>query len=103
MQKIKKNDIVYVVSGKDKGKTGKVIKVFRESQKAIIERVNLVKKHMRKRSQEQQSGIVSVERPVAIAKLMVQCKKCNKPVKVGFKVLENKEKVRFCKKCKEVI
>ncbi|MDP8260169.1 MAG: 50S ribosomal protein L24 [Candidatus Gygaella obscura] len=103
MQKIKKNDIVYVICGKDKGKIGKVIKVFQETQKAIVERVNLVKKHMKKRSQEQQSGIVSVERPVSIAKLMVQCKKCNKPVRIGFKFLENKEKVRICKKCKEVI
>ncbi len=103
MFKIRRDDVVFVISGKDKGKTGKVIKVFPEAGRAIVEKINLVKKHMRKTKQDQQAGIVHVERPVHISKLMIFCKTCNKPVRVNFKSLKDNKKVRDCNKCKETI
>ena len=103
MFKIRRNDIVKVVCGKDKGKQGKVLKVFRNSNRAIVERINLVKKHMRRRREDQQSGIVAVESPIQVANLMVVCKHCNKPARIGFTVLKDGTKSRLCKKCKEII
>jgi large subunit ribosomal protein L24 len=103
MLRIRRDDIVYVISGKDKGKSGKVIKVFRQVDRAIVEKINLVKKHMRKTKQDGKSGIVSVERPIHLSKLMIFCKSCNKPVRVGIKFLKDDKKARFCKRCKETI
>jgi len=99
MFKIKKNDTVLVISGKDKGKQGKVLKVFPKEKQAIVEKINLVKKAMRPRSQEQRGGIVSVEAPIYLSKLMLICKSCNRPTRVGFKILEDGTKTRICKKC----
>ncbi|MCM8800718.1 MAG: 50S ribosomal protein L24 [Candidatus Omnitrophica bacterium] len=103
MQKIKKDDLIYVIKGKDRGKKGKVLAVFPKKGRAVVEGINLVKKHMRRVSAEIPGGIVSVEMPISIANLMLFCKHCNRPVRVGFKILENKTKVRFCKACKEII
>lgn len=103
MLKIRKGDMVQVVKGKDVGKKGKILQVLAAEQRALVEGVNFVKKHRRQTRQDQQGGIVSVERPLHIAKVMLLCKQCNKPVRVGFKTLEDKTKVRFCKSCKEVI
>ncbi|MCM8770952.1 MAG: 50S ribosomal protein L24 [Candidatus Omnitrophica bacterium] len=103
MFKIRRGDIVTVIKGKDKGKTGKVLKVFREKNSAIVEGINLVKKHLRRRSQEEQAGIVSIEAPVAISNLMLFCKHCNRPRRVGFTILKDGSKSRICKSCKEVI
>jgi large subunit ribosomal protein L24 len=99
MFKIKKNDMVLVISGKDKGKQGKVLEVFPKEKRAIVEKINLVKKAMRPRSQEQRGGIVSVEAPIYLSKLMLICKSCNRPTRVGFKILEDGTKTRICKKC----
>jgi large subunit ribosomal protein L24 len=103
MFKIKRNDIVKVVSGKDKGKQGKVLRVFRSSNRAIVERINLVKKHLRRRREDQQSGIVAVESPIQVSNLMVICKHCNKPARIGFTILKDGTKSRLCKKCKEIV
>jgi large subunit ribosomal protein L24 len=103
MFKIKKGDLVYVLSGKDKGKQGKVLKVFPKENRAIVERINLVKKAMRRRSQEEPGGIVTVEAPIYISKLMLVCKNCNRPTRVGFKILDDGTKTRICKKCKNPI
>ena len=100
MFKIKRNDIVKVISGKDKGKQGKVLKVFRSSNRAIVERINLVKKHLRRRREDQQSGIVAVESPIQVANLMVVCKHCNKPARIGFTILKDGTKSRLCKSVK---
>lgn len=103
MQKIRKGDIVQAVKGKDKGKKGKVLRIITEKNRAIVEGLNLVKKHKRQTRQDQQGGIVSIESPIAIANIMLVCKHCNRPARIGFKVNADKTKSRFCKACKEVI
>jgi len=103
MQKIRKDDIVQAVKGKDKGKKGKVLRVIVEKGRAVVEGLNLVKKHKRQTRQDQQGGIVSIESPIALANIMLVCKHCDKPARIGFKVLQDKTKTRFCKSCKEVI
>ncbi len=104
MFKIKKGDTVAVLTGKDKGKQGRVMHVLREDKRALVEGVNYVKKAKRRTQQEQQhTGIVQMEKPVAISNLAVVCKNCNAPVKVGFSALKDKTKVRICKRCNEAI
>ena len=103
MNKIKKNDIVYVLTGKDKGKTGKVFSVNAKAGKGFVEGINYVKKHMRKTKQDQQGGIVQKESPIQLSNLSLLCKTCNKPASVGIHVLADGTKSRYCKKCKEVL
>jgi len=103
MFKIRKNDLVLVISGKDKGKQGKVLKVFRKENRVIVEKVNMVKKAMRARSAEQRGGVISIEAPIYISKLMLICKNCSRPTRVGFKILEDGTKARICKKCNSTI
>ena len=100
---VKKGDTVYVLSGKDKGKKGKVIKVLPKKNKAIVEGVNMATKHQKPRPGIDQGGIIHVEAPIYTSKLMVVCGKCNKPTRIGHKVLANGSKVRMCKKCQEVL
>ena len=103
MFRIKKNDTVKVIAGKDKGKKGKVITVFPKIDKALVEGVNFVKKHMRKTQQEQQGGIVQKEMAIHLSNLMLICKRCNKPVRVGFSFLKDGSKIRSCKSCGELV
>ena len=103
MNKIKKNDIVYVLSGKDKGKTGKVFQVNAKDGKAFVEGINYVKKHMRKTKQDQQGGIVQKESPIRMSNLSLLCKTCSSPASIGINILADGTKSRFCKKCKEVL
>ena len=103
MFKIRRGDTVQVMKGKDKGKKGKVITILTDKSKALVEGINLAKKHKRRTSQDQQGGIVSIEVPVAFANLMVVCKNCNRPSRTGFKSLADGTKSRFCKACKEVL
>ena len=101
--KIKKNDTVVCCAGKDKGKKGKVLSVFPAENRAIVEGVNLIKKHTRKTREDQQGGIVQRESPINLSKMMLFCAKCNKPARVGFSFLKDGTKVRVCKRCSEVI
>ena len=103
MYKIKKDDTVQVIKGDDRGKKGRVLKIFPKEKRAIVEGINLVKKHRRKTQQDQQGGVVSIEAPVILSNLMLLCKHCNSPTKVGFSISKDATKSRFCKKCKEVI
>lgn len=103
MYKIRKGDTVQATKGKDSGKKGKVIQIFAEKGRALVEGVNMVKKHKRKTQQDQQGGIVSIETPIAIANLMLVCKHCNKPVRAGFSLLKDGSRARICKACKETI
>ena len=103
MNKIKKNDIVYVLSGRDKGKTGKVFQVNARAGKAFVEGINYVKKHMKKTKQDQQGGIVQKESPIQLSNVAVLCKTCNKPANIGMHALADGTKSRYCKKCKEVL
>ncbi|MCS7231127.1 MAG: 50S ribosomal protein L24 [Elusimicrobiota bacterium] len=101
MRKIKKKDIVMVLSGKDKGKKGEVIKVI-GNDKVIVSKVNIAKKHFRP-TQNNPGGIREIEMPIHISKVKLICPKCSQPTRVGFKFLQTGEKVRYCKKCKEII
>lgn len=101
MRKIRKKDIVVVLSGKDKGKRGEVIKVI-DDQKVIVSKVNIAKKHVRP-TQNDPGGIREIEMPIHISKVKLICPKCGQPTRVGFKFLQTGEKVRYCKKCKEII
>ncbi len=103
MFKIKKDDTVKVIKGKDVGKKGKVLKILLDRNKAIVEGINLVKKHRRQTRQDQPGGIVSLEAPISISNLMLVCKHCNRPARVGFKVLTDGTKSRVCKACNEVV
>ena len=103
MNKIKKNDMVYVLSGKDRGKTGKVFQVNVKDGKALVEGIHYVKKHMRKTKQDQQGGIVQKESPIQLSNITALCKTCNKPASIGIHALADGTKSRFCKRCKEVI
>jgi large subunit ribosomal protein L24 len=102
MKKIKKKDLVIVISGDDKGKKGEVIKIFPEEDKVLVSKVNIVKKHM-KPTQNNPGGIREIEKPIHISKIKLICPKCNQPTRVGFTFLSDGEKVRYCKKCKEMI
>lgn len=99
---VKKNDLVMVITGKDKGKIGKVLKVIKKKDRVIVEKVNLVKKHVRP-SAKSKGGILERESPIHVSNVMIYCEKCAKPVRVGRKILEDGRKVRYCKKCNEVI
>ena len=103
MQKIKKNDIVQIIKGKDRGKQGKVISIIEDGARAIVEGLNLYKKHKRQSRQDQKGGIISIEMPVAVSNLMLFCKHCSKPSRVGAMILKDGSKSRFCKSCKEAL
>ena len=102
MAKIKKNDIVVVLAGKDKGKTGKVLMFRAGTDKAIVEGVNFVKKHVKKTKEDKQGGILEKEAAIQVSNLAVFCKKCNSGTKVGYSLLKDGSKSRYCKKCNEV-
>ncbi|MFQ5682871.1 MAG: 50S ribosomal protein L24 [Candidatus Binatia bacterium] len=96
---IRKNDSVMVIAGRERGKTGKVLRILPEKGLALIERVNLVKRHSRARGAQQSGGILEKEAFLQASNLMVMCDKCNGPVRVGKKVLADEEKVRICRRC----
>lgn len=101
---IKRNDIVKVITGDDLGKTGKVLKVFRQEYRAIVEGVNFVKRHLRKgHPQAQQGGIIQKEAPVHISNLMLVCMKCNELTRIVKKELADGNRVRACKNCGEIL
>ena len=101
--KIRKNDTVLVIAGKDKGKKGKVRFAYPKDDRIIVEGINFIKKHSRARGQVRQAGIIELEAPITVANVMLLCNKCNKPTKVGFRFLEDGRKVRTCPVCLEVI
>jgi len=101
--KIRKDDNVLVIAGKDQGKKGKVHRVYPRENRVVVERVNIVKKHMRPRGPTLQAGIIEMEAPIHISNVMLVCTKCNQPARVGFRFLEDGAKVRVCKRCHEVI
>ncbi len=96
---IHKNDSVMVIAGQERGKTGKVLRVLPSKGRALIERVNLVKRHTRPRGPQVPGGILEKEASIHISNLMLMCDKCNAPVRVGKKILEDGEKVRVCRRC----
>jgi large subunit ribosomal protein L24 len=101
--KIKKNDTVLVITGKDKGKKGKVRFAYPEDQKIMVEGVNMVKKHTKAKGNVRQAGIIEREAPISVADVMLLCTKCNKPAKIGLRMLQDGRKARFCRVCGEVV
>ena len=100
---IKKDDQVVVLNGKDRGKTGRVLAVFPESNIVLVERVNLVKHHSRRRDYRQQGGIIEREAPIDASNVMLICPRCNRQARTYRKKLETGFRVRVCRKCQEVI
>ena len=96
--KIKKDDKVVVVSGKDKGKQGKILVAEPKAGKVIVEGVNVATKHQKPQGQNQEGGIIKVETPIYASKVQLVCPKCGKATRVGYKLADGK-KVRVCKKC----
>ncbi len=99
--KLKKNDLVEIICGKDKGKQGKILKIDQEKGRAVVQGLNMVKKTRRKRSQNDQGGIIEIEAPLNISNVMIVCKKCG-PTRIAYKIKEA-DKIRVCRKCGEVL
>lgn len=96
---IKKDDLVVVISGTDKGKSGKVLAALPKEDKVIIESVNMISKHTKPKKQGEEGGIIKREAPVFASNVMLLCKKCNKATRIAYKILPEGKKQRVCKKC----
>jgi large subunit ribosomal protein L24 len=99
--RVKKNDEVRVIAGREKGKSGRILRVDQVKGRVLVEGINLVKKAVRKKKQNDRGGIIEVEAPLHVSNVMILCKKCG-PVRTGCR-FENGKKVRVCKKCGEVV
>lgn len=97
--RIKKDDTVMVITGRERGKTGKVLRVLPEEKRLLIERLNLVKRHTKARGPQSPQGIVEKEAPVHQSNVMIMCDRCNAPVRMGKKLLEDGRNVRVCRRC----
>lgn len=100
---VKKNDMVMIIAGKDKGKTGKVLRVLAEKNRLIVENLNMVKRHTRPNQANSQGGIIDKESPLAASNVLLVCSSCNKPARTGVRALEDGTKARYCKKCNEIV
>jgi len=101
--KIRKNDTVLVIVGKDKGKTGKVRFAYPKDERLLVEGINFIKRHTRARGVVRQAGIIELEAPIHVSNVMLLCNKCNHPTRIGFRFLADGRKVRICRSCGEVI
>jgi len=99
---LRRNDQVEVITGKDKGRVGKILRV-KSDNRAVVEKVNMIKRHTKPSMANQQGGIIEKEAPIHMSNLMLICPKCNKTVRLGKKTLEDGTKVRICKKCGESV
>jgi len=100
---VKKNDLVEVIAGKERGKRGKVLRVLPEEQRLIVEKVNMIKRHTRPGGVTRQGGIVEKEGKIHLSNVMVVCHRCDGPVRVAKRVLEDGKRVRACRKCGEML
>lgn len=100
--KIRKNDNVLVIVGKDRGKKGKVRYAYPDKRRVMVDGINMIKKHTKARAMARQAGVIEREAPLHVSKVMLICNKCNQPTRVGFRFMEEK-KVRVCSSCHEVI
>ena len=100
---IRKNDSVMVIAGKERGKTGKVLRVLTDKDAVIIERLNMVKRHTKPRGPQQSGGIVEKEAAIHASNIMIMCDKCNAPAQVGRKILADGKKIRICRNCNEAL
>ncbi len=100
--KLRKNDNVMVIKGRERGKTGKVLRVLPAENRVVIERLNLVKRHTKPRGAGSSGGILEKEAPLQAANVMIMCDRCNAPVRIGFKTSDD-GKVRICRRCGETL
>ena len=100
---IRKNDSVMVIAGKERGKTGKVLRVFKDKDTVVVERLNIVKRHTKPRGPQQSGGIVEKEAAIHASNVMIMCDKCNAPARIGHKILTDGKKIRICRNCKEAL
>ena len=100
---IRKNDSVMVIAGKERGKTGKVLRVLRDQDALIVERLNIVKRHTKPRGPQQTGGIMEKEAAIHASNIMIMCDKCNAPARIGHKVLADGKKIRICRSCNEAL
>ena len=100
--KLRKGDEVIITSGKDKGKKGKIEKIFPKESKVLLPGLNVYKKHLKKRDEKNPGGIVDFSRPLPFANVALICPKCNRQTRIGFKI-EGEEKLRVCKKCSSIL
>jgi len=100
--KLKKGDEIIVIAGKDKGRKGKIERVFPKEGKVLIPRINIVKKHLKPRKEGEKGGIVEIAKPLDVSKVALVCPKCGKPTRVGYLITKG-SKERICKKCHQTI
>ena len=101
LRRLRKDDTVMVIAGRERGKTGKVLRVLPEKDRVLIERVNLIKRHMKPRGVQQPGGIVEREAAIHVSNVVPICGRCNKPTRVGSRRLEDGRAVRTCRRCGE--
>ncbi len=101
--KIRKNDTVIILAGKDRGKRGKVRRALPGKNRVLVEGLNMIKRHSRARRAARQAGIIELEAPLHVSNVMLLCNKCGKPTRVGFRFLDDGKKVRVCRSCAEAI
>lgn len=101
--KIKKNDTVLVIAGKDRGKRGRVRKSLPKKSRVVVDGLNMIKRHSRTSGQARQAGIIEMEAPLDVSNVMLICNKCDKPVRVGYRKMEDGKRVRICRACNEII
>jgi large subunit ribosomal protein L24 len=100
---VRKDDLVQVIAGKEKGKSGKVLKVLPHKNRVVVEKVNFIKRHSRPTGKTRQGGIIQKEAPIHISNVLLLCSKCNRGVRMGKRILEDGKKALVCKKCGELI
>jgi len=100
---VKKGDLVRITAGKEKGKSGQVLRVFTDKGRVVVESLNMVKRHTRPGRSNAQGGIVEKEAPLDVSNVALVCGACNQPTRTGMRFLEDGSKVRYCKKCNEIV
>jgi large subunit ribosomal protein L24 len=98
---VRRGDTVGVIAGKERGKRGRVLRVLRESGRVVIEHVNMIKRHQRPTPKLRQGGIIEREGPLAVSNVLLVCGRCDRPVRMGIKTLNDGRKVRMCRRCGE--
>jgi len=101
MFRVKRNDQVVVLSGKNRGKKGKVLRIFLENSRVTVEGLNLVKRHLKRSQANPQGAVLSKESPIPLDRVMPVCPRCNRGVRVGFQVSSDGAKTRVCRRCQE--
>ena len=101
--RIRKDDTVVIITGKDRGKRGKVRRAFPDEDRVVVEGLNMIKRHSRARRATRQAGIIELEAPIHVSDVMLVCNKCGNPTRINFRFLDDGKKVRICNSCREVI